>query len=229
VARRNNTLAVIDFILSHTLRLFHPFLPFISEELWHGMGYQTDMPEGQGGKTIMSAPWPKALDEDFRAHYGLDGCYLEIVDGKYALVTQGRNLRRENNIPASKKVKFVLKPTGHIPPHDVEVLKLLLNAEALEINPQYEPKKGTPVIHSELGELYLPMEGLVDVEAEKARLRKELEKAEAEVAKVQGKLNNPAFTQKAPANVLLEHQERLKDWEAKRDRVKALLEGLEGA
>ena len=67
-----NTLAVIDFVLSHTLRLFHPFLPFITEELWHGMGYSTDMPEDQGGKTIMFAPWPKPLDEDEKAHYGLD-------------------------------------------------------------------------------------------------------------------------------------------------------------
>jgi valyl-tRNA synthetase len=70
------------------------------------------------------------------------------------------------------------------------------------------------------------MEGLVDVEAEKARLKKELEKAEAEIAKVMAKLNNPAFTQKVPPNVLAEHQERLKDWEAKRDRVQASLEGL---
>jgi len=64
----SNKLAVIDFILSHTLRLFHPFLPFITEELWHGMGYAEDMPQNQGGKTIMFAPWPKPLDEDFVAH-----------------------------------------------------------------------------------------------------------------------------------------------------------------
>jgi valyl-tRNA synthetase len=66
-ARKANTLAVIDFVLSHTLRLFHPFLPFITEELWHGMGYAEDMPENQGGKTIMFAPWPKPLDDDFKA------------------------------------------------------------------------------------------------------------------------------------------------------------------
>jgi valyl-tRNA synthetase len=224
--RRANTLAVLDFVLSHTLRLFHPFLPFITEELWHGMGYAEDMPQNQGGKTIMFAPWPKPLEEDFRANYSLDNCYLEIVNTKYDLVTQGRNLRREANIPANKKVKYVLKPTGYQPPHEVEVLRLLLNAEVLEINSEYQPPKGTPVVHSEMGDLFLPLEGLVDVEAEKARLKKELEKNEAEIAKVEQKLNNPNFTGKAPAHVLQEHQQRLAEWQAKRDRVKSSLDAL---
>ena len=140
-SRRANTLAVIDFILSHTLRLFHPFLPFITEELWHGMGYHEDMPENQGGSTIMFAPWPKPLDEDFRGHYGLDACYLDMVNAKYELVTQGRNLRREGNIPASKKVKYVFKPAKQLLPHDAEVLKLLLNAEALEIDANYRAEE----------------------------------------------------------------------------------------
>jgi valyl-tRNA synthetase len=224
--RRANTLAVLDFILSHTLRLFHPFLPFISEELWHGMGYSSEMPENQGGKTIMFAPWPKPLDEDFRAHYGLDGCYIEIVDKKFDLITQGRNLRREANLPASKKVKFVFKSAGAVPQQDLEVMKLLLNAEAVELNPNYQPPKGTPVIHSELGELYLPLEGQVDKAAEIARLKKELEKCQAEITKVEQKLNNPNFTSKAPAAVLLEHQQRLADWQAKRNKVKASLDAL---
>ena len=74
------------------------------------MGYHEDMPDDQGGSTIMFAPWPKPLDDDFRGHYGLDDCYLDMVNAKYELVTQGRNLRREGNIPASKKVRFVFKP-----------------------------------------------------------------------------------------------------------------------
>jgi valyl-tRNA synthetase len=227
-ARRANTLAVIDFILSHTLRLFHPFLPFISEELWHGMGYHEEMPPDQGGTTLMFAPWPKPLDEDFRGHYGLDGCYLEIVDGKFALVTQGRNLRREANVPAAKKVKFVLKPSGAVPPQDLEVFKLLLNAENLEVNPNYEPPQGTPVVHSNMGELFLPLEGVQDVGAEIARLTKELEKMESEISKGEQKLNNPNFTTRAPAHVLTEHQQRLAEWQSKRERVKSALDRLRG-
>jgi valyl-tRNA synthetase len=225
-AQRTNALAVIDFVLSHTVRLFHPFLPFISEELWHGMGYHQDMPENQGGKTIMFAPWPKPLDEDFIAHYGLDACYLEIVGKKFELVSQGRNLRREGNIPASKKVKFVLKPAGHVPEHDLEVLKLLLNAEAVEVNPGFEPPKGTPSVHSEQGDLFLPLEGVVDMAAEKARLSKELEKCEAEISKAEQKLSNPSFAGKAPPHVLQEHQQRLAEWQSKRDRLKENLSRL---
>jgi valyl-tRNA synthetase len=224
--RRANTLAVIDFVLSHTLRLFHPFLPFITEELWHGMGYHEDMPETQGGRTILFAPWPKPLGSDYRGHYGLDDCYGDIVNTRFELVTQGRNLRREATIAASKKVRFVLQPAGAWPPHDVEVMRLLLNAEALEIQPNFAAPKGTPAVHSELGALYLPLEGLVDVEAERARLQKELDKAETEIAKVLAKLNNPAFAQKVPANVLAEHQKRLAEWQAKKDRVGAALRNL---
>ncbi len=226
--RRANTLAVIDFVLSHTLRLFHPFLPFITEELWHGMGYHQDMPAGQGGETIMFAPWPKPLDEDFRGHYGLDDSFLDMVNAKYELVTQGRNLRREGNIPASKKVKFVFKPAKQLLPHDAEILKLLLNAEALEVDSNYQAKKGTPTVHSELGDLYLPLEGLIDVAAEKARLTKELEKIESEITKAEQKLSNPNFASKAPPHVLQEHQKRLAEWHAKRERVNKALEALQG-
>ncbi len=224
--RKANTLAVIDFVLSHTLRLFHPFLPFITEELWHGMGYAMDMPEQQGGKTIMNAPWPKPFDQDFRDHYGLDDCYLEFATQKYEVVTQGRNLRRIGNIQAGKKVKFVLKPSREVLPHDAEVIKILLNAEAIEINEGYAAKKGTPTAHTPFGELFLPLEGLIDVAAEKARLTKELEKIKVEIGKVEQKLANPNFTQKVPAEVLRDHEQRLVDWKAKLEHVQAALEGL---
>ena len=92
-----------------------------------------------------------------------------------------RNLRRENNIASNKKVKFILKPSDGLPPHDVEVLRILLNAEPLILDANYEPPKGTPSVHSKLGGLYLPLEGLIDVMAEKTRLQKELVKINAEI------------------------------------------------
>ena len=221
-----NTLAVIDFVLSHTLRMFHPFLPFITEELWHGMGYATDMPENQGGQTIMNAPWPLPLDDDFKGHYGLDDCYLEMTDAKYDLVTQGRNLRRAGNIQAARKVKYVFRPAQHLTPHDAEVIKLLLNAEALEVSADCQPPKGTPAVQSKLGELFLPLEGHIDPAAEKVRLVKEVEKIKVEIVKVEQKLANPNFAQKVPPAVLLEHQQRLADWQAKLAHAQALLDAL---
>jgi valyl-tRNA synthetase len=227
-ARKANTLAVIDFVLSHTLRLFHPFLPFITEELWHGMGYSTDMPENQGGKTIMNAPWPRPFDQDFRDHYALDDCYLEFANQKYEVVTQGRNLRRIGNIQSGKKVKFVLKPNREILPHDAEVIKILLNAEVLDINENYAAKKGTPTAITPMGEIFLPLEGHVDPAAEIARLTKEREKIQGEIVKVEQKLANPAFTQKVPPQVLAEHQQRLTDWQAKLAHVVEALKAFEG-
>ncbi|HEY4415349.1 MAG TPA: valine--tRNA ligase, partial [Verrucomicrobiae bacterium] len=197
-ARKANTLAVIDFVLSHTIRMFHPFLPFITEELWHAMAYSTDMPENQGGKTIMFAPWPMPFDDDFKNHYGLENTQLEATNAKYDLVKQGRDLRRAGNIQAAKKVKYVFKPASPLSPHDAEVIKLLLNAEALEVDVHYAPPKGTPSVNLSLGELFLPLEGLIDVAAEKIRLTKEVEKDQAEIAKVEQKLANPNFTQKVP-------------------------------
>ena len=220
VAQKTNTLAVIDFVLSNTLRLFHPFLPFITEELWHGLGYHQDLPEDQGGKTIMYACWPKSLGEDFIEHYELKEADAKFVDERNALVVLGRDLRRFGNIQAGKKVKFIFKPAVDVPALDLAAIKLLLNAESLEVNSAYEPRKGTPNACSPLGELFLPLEGLIDVEAEKARLTKEIAKTDAEIEKVFQKLNNPAFVQKVPSSVLEEHQKRLADWQSKREQLK---------
>jgi valyl-tRNA synthetase len=224
--RRANTLAVMDFVLSNTLRLFHPFLPFITEELWQGMGFNDDLPKEQGGDTIMFANWPKPFDKDMKEFYALDDCYIERVENKHELVRQGRNLRREARIASNVKARFVLKPLNDLPPHDIAVIRILLNAEPLEVNTEFQSSKGTARAITPMGELFLPLEGLIDVAAERTRLQKELEEIRSEIEKVSQKLSNPSFSQKAPPKVLAEHQQRLTDWNAKHAQVLAALEGL---
>jgi valyl-tRNA synthetase len=225
-ALQANNLAVMDFVLSNTLRLFHPFLPFITEELWHGLGYHLDLPADQGGGAIMFAHWPAPLGADFRAHYGLEERFVKEVDARNELVTLGRNLRRAGNIPGNKKVKYIFKPAGTPGPRDLAAMKLLLNAETLETPADYAPEKGTPAARSEWGELYMPLEGAVDMAAEKERLQKEIARAEAEIGKVNLKLANPAFVQKVPPAVLEEHRKRLADWQSMLEHLRQSLESL---
>jgi len=226
-ALKVNKVAVIDFVLGQLLRLFHPFLPFITEELWHGMGFAHDMPENQGGRTLMFAPWPKPLSADEKEHFGLDETADAVAQAKYDLVSLGRGLRRDCKIDPAKKIRFIVRPAGTVSASDVEVLKLLLNAEALDVvDAAWTPERGTPVAANALGELFLPLAGLIDFAAERARLTKELERVRGEVAKVQEKLANPAFAAKVPAKVLEEHQARLQDWQAKEAQLAASLANL---
>ena len=176
----------------------------------------------------MFARWPKPLSDDEKAHYGLDETVDQVATAKYELVGKGRNLRREFNLPSNKKIKFVLKPAAELPAHEVEVICNLLNAEAVELNPAYAAPKGTPSAVSPLGELFLPLGGLIDVGAEKARLTKELGKIDAEIEKAQQKLNNPAFVAKVPPHVLEEQKSRLAEWEGKRRHAQTALDALAG-
>ena len=219
--RKANVLAVVDFVMGNTLRLFHPFLPFITEELWHGLGFSSDMPEDQGGRTIMTARWPKAFDTDFCELYGLDDTVDRLVGAKHGLVTQGRNLRAAYNIPFNKKIDYCFQPAGELDEYEVEVIRILLNAESVALGS--DVPKGTPRIGSPMGDLFLPLEGLIDFDAERERLAKELKnrkrnrkgRIQAEQSEVRGA---------RPAEVLEEQRERLTEWQAKRDQINEALE-----
>ncbi|HEY5036990.1 MAG TPA: valine--tRNA ligase, partial [Chthoniobacterales bacterium] len=154
--RKANALAVIDFLLGHVLRLFHPFMPFITEELWHGLGFNADLPNEQGGRTIQFARWPTPLDDDFKQHYGLSPNDEQFANAKYETVTAGRGLRRDFKIASNKRIAFVLVPSSPLPEEEAAVLRILLNAERLDLPTHYEPTKGTPTALTPLGELYLP-------------------------------------------------------------------------
>ena len=225
--RRANTLAAMDLVLGHTLQLLHPILPFITEELWQSLGYATDLPADQGGLTIMTARWPTALTHNEREFFCLDETDERFAAAKYEVVNLGRGLRRDFNIASSKRVRFILRPAAELPEHETSTLRLLLNADPLDIvNAAWLAPKGTPTALTPLGELYLPLEGLIDAEAERARLSKEIAKHEDELAKVQAKLGNPAFAEKVPAAVLEEHRQRETTWAEKLAQLQKMHDAL---
>jgi valyl-tRNA synthetase len=224
--RKANALAVIDFILGHTLRLFHPFLPFITEELWHALGFNVDLPDNQGANTIQFASWPHPLDDDFKRHYGLTPDDEQFANAKYETVTAGRRLRRDFNIASNKRVAFILKPSAPLADEEAAALHILLNAERLDFPQGYEAPKGTPTALTPLGELYLPLEGLIDVEAEWQRLGKEITKTEAELVTVRKKLGNENFVSNAPGAVVAEHRQREKDFAERLAQLERMRESL---
>ncbi len=225
-ARKANTLAVIDFVLGHLLRLLHPFMPFITEELWIGLRFNADLPPGQGGNSIQLARWPAPLGKDFLEHYCLSPGDEKSAEAKYETVTAGRRLRRDFKIASNKKIIFVLLPTAELPKDEAEVLRILLNAERLELPQKYDPPRGTPTALTPLGRLYLPLEGLIDLEAERQRLEKEIGKTEVELVTVRKKLANENFVANAPPAVVEEHRQRETDFAERLEQLQRLRDSL---
>ncbi|MGB0292767.1 MAG: valine--tRNA ligase, partial [Luteolibacter sp.] len=98
--------------------------------------------------------------------------------------------------------------------------------EAIEINEAYDAPKGTPAALTPVGEFYMPMDGLIDVEAEKARISKEIGKIMGEVKKSEGKLGNASFVDRAPAEVVEQEKVRLEEWRTKLEQLKEMLGAL---
>jgi len=104
----------------------------------------------------------------------------------------------------------------------------LLHAEPLEVQGDYEPTKGTPSSRNSLGEIFLPIDELIDVEAEKAKLTKLLEKYKTEIERIEQRLNNTNFVAKAPAAVLAENRKRLQEYQTKLSQTQSALRALNG-
>ena len=135
-------------------------------------------------------------------------------------------MKSEYHLGTNKNVTFVLKPAQAWAAEEINVLRLLVGAAEIKLDAEFAPPSGTPVAVTELGEMYLPLEGLVDVEAERARLEKERAKVTDDLEKAQAKLANPSFTDRAPPAVVTEFQQRIADFTAKLAQLDQLLAKL---
>ena len=221
-AARAATLTTMDTVLRHYLALLHPVMPHITEELWASLGFA----ESNGGLPLMRTPLPSA--ENLLA--GLDESRITLANTQaaalYETANKARNLKAEYDLSNNKNVSFILKTPHDVPQDILSRLAILANAKSVIRDAAYSSPKGTPAALTPLGELFLPLEGLIDVEAEKERLGRELDKIAREIAKSAAKLGNAGFVERAPAEVVNQEKARLADWEAKQSQLKGMLDSL---
>ncbi|PLT30164.1 valine--tRNA ligase [Peribacillus deserti] len=208
-AAKKTTRSILAHVLDHTMRLLHPFMPFITEEIWQNLPHS--------GESITTAAWPEVRDEL------TDEESAEEMKLLVEIIRSVRNIRAEVNTPLSKKIKLILKAKD-------ENIASILNKNAAYIERFCNPEElmiGTDAVPSEKAmtavvtgvELILPLQGLINIDEEIQRLNKELDKLNKEVERVQKKLSNQGFVAKAPAKVIEEEKAKEKDYSEKRDAV----------
>jgi valyl-tRNA synthetase len=212
--KKKSALAVMDFVLSATLRLLHPFMPHITEELWSLLGL--------GSESIQfAAPPEKAALNEVSDLVGK----RELVSAIYETIQAGRNLRAESKLPSNRKIQFILRSDEKSVSSHMPTLARLLNAEKVELDPKYQAPPGNPVAVTPLGEIFLTV-AAADRAGEQQRLDKEIARIETEARAVEEKLKNKSFVDRAPAPVVEEHRRRLKDFSAQLAKLKQARESL---
>src|SRR5438132_12101610 len=213
-AQKKSVLAVMDLVLSAILRLLHPFMPHITEELWSLLSF------GQGSIQFSPPPVKIRLD-DVRDLTGK----RQLVSAIYQTIQAGRNLRAESKLPSNRKIRFILRTDEKFISSQIPTLTRLLNAEEVEMDPKYQAQAGNPVAVTPLGEIFLTV-AAADRPGERQRLDKEIARIEIEMRAAEEKLGNKSFVDRAPATVVEEHRQRLKDFSAQLAKLKQARECL---
>ena len=211
--QKRTAMQVLVYVLDQTLRLLHPFMPFITEEIWQSLPHE--------GEALIVAQWPQYSKE---LSFPTEEDQMEsVMDAIRAI----RNRRAEMNVPPSKKAAlYVLTAKPHIFVEGEGFIERLAYADKMSIlDKEPENLDGMVCCTTSVAKLYIPMGQLVDIAKELERIAKELEKAQKNLASLEGKLNNENFTSRAPEAVVAD----IRDKSAKARDLIAQLEQSEAA
>lgn len=204
-AAKLTTRSVLAYVLDNTMRLLHPFMPFVTEEIWQHLPHE--------GESITVAAWPTVNPAfNFTAEAGDMQLLMDIIRSV-------RNIRAEVNTPMSKKVPMTISAKDEQTSAVLEVnkgyIEKFCNPDGLTIGANLEaPAQAMSAVVSG-AEIFMPLAGLINIEEEIARLEKEHDKWAKEVKLVSGKLSNERFVSKAPEALVATEREKLADYEAK--------------
>ncbi len=197
-------------VLRGSMELLHPFMPFITEEIWQHLPHE--------GETIMLAKWPEQEESLISAEIDKQ---MELT---IEVIRAIRNLRSEMNVPLGKKAEVIICANNHeytvYLKDGANYILSLASAESLSVEETLAAKPtqaATAVVHGI--EIYLPLKGLIDLDKEIARLEKELTKMEGEIKRIEGKLTNEGFVAKAPAEVIEKEKEKLVKYQASKEAL----------
>ena len=208
--KRSDTVSVLVYVLRETLKLAHPIIPFITDEIYDAL-------PNKDAEDIMIAPYPVY---DRKRAYRRD---VAVTDAVMDLIKSVRNLRREMNVSQSKRTAIHIVPAAG---RERVLKKMSGYIEKLAFGNSIsfdEPEGKNASIVTPLGKISIPMGELIDFDKERARLTAEIEKVDAEIARAEGKLANKGFTDKAPAALVEKEREKLEKY---RELRKGLVESL---
>ena len=212
-AAKDETRAVFAWTLDQILKLLHPFMPFITEEIW---GKTSDARKTQ----LIIADWPVLGDSLIDSEASAD------IEWLMSLITNLRSVRADMNIPPSKKAPLLMLADALDPrlQRYVDVLGPMARVDGVELA-SAAPKGALQTVVDGVS-FAIPLDGLIDLSAERERLTREVGKAEAEIEKIDKKLSNPAFTDKAPEKVVNLQKDRRAAYAAEIAKLQEALEGL---
>jgi len=207
---RAETRAAAGWALDRILQMLHPFMPFVTEELWEHMGKRESM--------LIESAWPD-LSEDL-----IDPSTESEMDWVIRLISEVRAVRSEMNVPAKAKIGFWLNGVGdenlrRLNDNEEAIVRLARLEDILEGN-QEVPVGAVQIVLDE-ATIVLPLADVIDIDKEKERLGRELDKARGEIDKLDKKLSNQEFLAKAPEHVVEEQHERKRDAESTEIRLAA--------
>jgi valyl-tRNA synthetase len=225
---KDQTLQVLDFVLFKILRLLHPFMPFVTEELAHQMEFIGE------DETIMHEAYPRPLqDLNIPSIMDKDPDLLDLVEAKFQLVRAGRSLKANYGIPDGKKVHYYVKAVNQDNADflnaELASLKSLLNASEVEISLEdfdVDANGAAPSQIANAGTIYLPLKGLIDIDDELKKLDKQKKQLEGWIKGSQAKLSNQKFLEKAPEQVVEDARAHLKEMLHNLERVNQLIADL---
>jgi len=209
------------WVLDRILVLLHPIMPFMTEELWERLSESGP----KRAKLLVLEAWPNLPDSLIDAHADAE------IDWIVRLVSETRALRAEMNVPPAARIPLLLVGAAPEVSARLERYQDLIDRLArLEYSTSAEaPPKGSVTFVLDEATVALPLEGVVDFEAEATRLEKEIARLRGEADKTRAKLGNPQFVDRAPEDVVEEQRERLAETEATRDKLAAALARLKAA